>query len=91
MAIQRSRALDPTVPIEERVAEILRNMNDPEVVAASMRRLRARVAAYERQFGLPSSDIHAAIDRGDLGETNEVCSWIMDYESLVRAESDEEE
>ncbi len=77
--------------VEETVARLYREMADPVLMAARLEQLRSRVAAYEREFGLPSADIHAAIDRGDLIETNEVCSWIMDYESLVRAESDEEE
>ena len=91
MAILQPNAInpfDPSVPIEDRVAELLRNMDDPEVVAASMQRLRERVAAYERQYGIPSAEVHAAIDRGDLIETWEVCGWIFDYESLVRAESE---
>jgi hypothetical protein len=62
-------------------AEILRR--HAEDIAA----LRARIAAYERQFGLPSSKIHAAINAGSLQETREVCDWIMDYELLERVQS----
>lgn len=51
------------------------------------RELAAQVAAYEARFGLPSTEIHDAIDDGRLVETLDVCNWIIDYERLVLAES----
>jgi hypothetical protein len=86
MVLKRSEA-KPRQTVAEIIARLEREANDPILVAARLQELRDRVAAYERQFGLPSSEIHAAIDRGDLIETWEVCGWIMDYESLLRAES----
>ena len=44
--------------------------------------LRSRVLAYEEQFGIPSSDVHDAIEDGRLQETLEVCEWIIDFERL---------
>lgn len=84
MALKRTA---PKETVEETVARLYRELNDPVLMAARLEELGDRVAAYERQFGMPSSEIHAAIDRGDLVETLEVCKWIMDYESLLRAES----
>ncbi|MBA3413826.1 MAG: hypothetical protein H0U10_01190 [Chloroflexia bacterium] len=73
--------------VEQTVARLYREMADPVLMAARLEEVRNRVAAYEREFGIPSSDIHAAIDRGDLVETWEVCGWIFDYESLLEDES----
>jgi len=86
MALERTEA-KPRETVAELVARLEREANDPVQMAARLQALRDRVAACERQFGLPSSEIHAAIDRGDLIETWEVCRWIMEYESLLRADS----
>jgi hypothetical protein len=48
----------------------------------SVRELEARVLAYEQQFGIPSSEVHEAIDSGRLQETLEVCNWLIDIEVL---------
>lgn len=76
----------PRETVAETIARFNREMNNPELMAARLEEVRQRVAVYERQFGIPSADIHAAIDRGELIETWEVCGWIMDYESLLRVE-----
>lgn len=47
--------------------------------------LKQRVVRYEVKFDMPSNQIHAAIDRGDLIETDEVCDWILTYEALERS------
>ena len=49
--------------------------------------LQARVVAYEQRFGMSSDQVHAAIDRGALEDTPEVCEWIIDYELLQRLAS----
>ena len=77
----------PKETVEQTVARLYREMDDPVLMAARLEQLRNRVAAYEREFGRPSADIHDAIDRGDLIETWEVCKWIFAYESLVEADS----
>lgn len=50
-----------------------------------VRALRSRVLAYEAQFGIPSSEIHEAIEEGRLRETLDVTMWIFDYERLISA------
>ncbi|MND09925.1 hypothetical protein D3C83_336340 [compost metagenome] len=50
-----------------------------------MTELRIRVLAYEAQFGIPSSEIHEAIEDGRLVETLDVCEWIMDLYALEQA------
>jgi len=66
-------------------AEIMRQRNDPTEQERTAEKLRSRVRACEVKFNIRSSDIHRAIDAGDLVETAEVCRWIMDYDMLVRA------
>jgi len=43
---------------------------------------RAFVAFCEAKYGIPSSDIHEAIDDGRLIESKEVCDWIFAHELL---------
>ncbi len=81
MAIERQIETEsPPAMAERLLAEIK--------VLREARRYRlevaARVRVYEEQFGLPSAEIHQAIDRGDLVETLAVCKWIMDYEWLTK-------
>ena len=44
--------------------------------------LEAEVAAFEREFGIPSERVHAAIDDGTLEETGDVCRWLIAIDSL---------
>ena len=43
---------------------------------------RAFVAFCEAKYGIPSSEIHQAIDDGRLIESKEVCDWIFAHEIL---------
>jgi hypothetical protein len=52
-----------------------------------VRTLQVRVKAYEEQFGIASTEIHAAIDDGRLQETFDVTNWIIDFEMLSSAKS----
>jgi hypothetical protein len=47
-----------------------------------------RVRQFEATYGIASGDIHSAIERGSLQETQEVGRWIMDYELLRRVQED---
>ena len=49
--------------------------------------LERRIKAYESRYGIKSRSVHAAIDRGDLKETHDVCRWIMDYDLLRRSKA----
>lgn len=51
--------------------------------------LATRIADYERRYGVPSDAVHAAIDRGELVETHEVCEWLMDVDLLQRMRHDD--
>lgn len=73
----------------ERVAALLATI---ESDLATLRRvqsrretLRARVESYEARFGIPSDEIHAAIDDGRLVESDEVCDWIIAHDVLQRS------
>jgi hypothetical protein len=45
---------------------------------------RRTVERFEAKYGIPSAEIHQAIDDGRLEETFEVCQWIFEYELLCR-------
>lgn len=49
--------------------------------------LTDRVKVYEKRYGIQSRSIHAAINRGQLKEDQEVCRWIIDYELLQRTKA----
>lgn len=66
------------------IAKIEAQLLDHEEQLRNVERLRERVRKYEQQFGIASADIHRAIDEGRLRETQDVCDWIIDYDSLVR-------
>lgn len=56
-------------------------------VRARRDELRARIEVYESKHGIPSADIHTAIDDGRLVESNEVCEWIIAHDILQRSAS----
>lgn len=60
-------------------------MTNPQTTprAAFIHTLRARIAAYEAHYGVPSQDIHHAIDQHTPPETEAVCDWLMDYALLT--------
>ncbi len=45
--------------------------------------LLARIAEYERRYGISSGDLGDAIDRGELEETFEITRWLIDYDLLA--------
>lgn len=77
-----------TKTIDERVEEILRQRDDPELMARNRAKIDARIKKYEAQYGMKSDEVHDAIERGDLTETLEVCDWIMDYDFLYAPRSE---
>lgn len=80
MAVNERGRVTPTM----RANELLRQR--AVLARADQRRaeLAARVEGYERRYGIKSHAVHAAIDRGELKETQEVCRWIIDYDLLRR-------
>lgn len=70
---------------EELSEELLRQIDVLRQHGQHVAALESRIASYEQQFNVPSSQIHEAIDTGRLDESVEVCDWIMDVELLERA------
>lgn len=66
-------------------AELVRQMDVLRQHEQNIAELERAVAERERQYGTPSSQIHAAIEAGTLRETADVCNWIIDYELLERS------
>ena len=66
---------------------LLLQRNDGIRKGQHVRALRSQIAAYEAAFGIPSAQVHAAIENGTLTETKDVCSWIMAYDVLQRTGS----
>ncbi len=80
MAVKERGRVTPTMLANE----LLRQR--AALVKSDQRRaeLAARVEGYEQRYGIKSRALHAAIDRGELKETQEVCRWIIDYDLLRR-------
>ncbi len=49
--------------------------------------LLAEIGASEDRFGIDSSSVHLAIERGELTETRDVCRWLMDIDLLKHIEA----
>jgi hypothetical protein len=73
----------------DRTQELLRRRAAHLETSEHRSDLEARVKACERRYGIESRSIHAAIERGELKETHEVCRWIMDYDLLRRTQTPE--
>lgn len=70
--------------------ELLAQLDDPDLLARNRAALAARIRAYEARYGMPSAAARAAVDRGDLRETHDVCRWLIDYELFARVDAGEE-
>ena len=79
-----ARAMERTRPTED---DLLALATDAEQGERNLAALIERIAGYEARFGIPSSEVHQAIDRGELRETLDVCHWLIDYDLLRRAQS----
>lgn len=47
--------------------------------------IETRIKGYEARYGIKSRFVHAAINRGELTENQEVCRWLLDYDLLKRS------
>lgn len=67
---------------------LARNLLNQRAAVAKAHRHRAdiesRVKRYEARYGIASAAVHAAIDRGELTEDQDVCRWLIDYDRLKR-------
>ena len=68
--------------IEKAIA--LSRSGDRDAYLAS---LRKRVAAYERQYKMPSAILHEAIDAKRIDENLDVVKWLHAHDSLVSLEN----
>ena len=78
-----------TRPTNEQVEELLSLRADLQISRARRGAIAERVKQYEAKYGIKSRSIHAAINRGQLKETHEICRWIMDYDLLRRSRDGE--
>lgn len=68
----------------ESIARVLAGRENAPSSAAARIDLERRIAAYEARFGIESDHLAAAIDRGDLDESLDICNWLMDLALLRR-------
>ncbi len=73
---------------EELVDELLSQRAVLQSFANNRAMLMQEVRAYEKKYNRSSEDVHAAIDRGELEETNEIADWLIAYESLKGLNAD---
>ncbi len=67
----------------ERIRQIkaeLHRQRDPEVQRRLAEERRQAIAAFEQRYGIPSEQIHQAIEEGRLHETFEVNQWLHLWE-----------
>ncbi|MCO5222140.1 MAG: hypothetical protein M9947_11260 [Thermomicrobiales bacterium] len=58
--------------------------NDPAYQLEQIRDLFRRIHAGEVEYGVPWQEAHAAVRSGQIYETFEVCSWLIDINRLNR-------
>ena len=75
-------ALTKDINPKELAEQLLAEQAVIERYLESVAELEAQVLAYEQKYGIPSSEVHEAIDAGRLDETEEVCNWLIDIEML---------
>ncbi len=69
---------------DRRVRELIAERHDTAQMRRNREELVDRVAGYEVKYNLRSDEVHAAIDSGQLRETQEICSWLIAHEVLER-------
>lgn len=80
--------IKPTTPTAQSLADqLLAGRDVIRRYFGQRNALRSRVLAYEEQLGIPSSEVHEAIESGRLQETLEVTNRIIDFERLFRAKA----
>ena len=73
----------PTMSLAELRAKLnIRRISLDEAMAE----LRERLAAYEREHGCSSKEMHHALGARLLTDTPEIASWMFDYRDLLRLE-----
>jgi len=73
---------------DELVSELLKQRAVLQAAEASREEMRARVHAMEQQYGMHSSEVAAALNRGDLQETEDVTDWLIDFATLRDLDAD---
>jgi len=74
--------LTPRERADAMIARFEAQLASPGAAEAHDARRRAFVERCEAKYGIPSSEIHQAIDDGRLIESKEVCDWIFAHEVL---------
>lgn len=82
-----TKSTRPTV--EEILADLDAQRNNPELQRQRRADLESRVRAHEVKYGMTASQAHEAIDRREFRETLEVCDWFMDDNVLKRVRARE--
>jgi hypothetical protein len=72
--------------LEAKLAETIRRLeeqrNDPAYMLGQLQELFRRIHAGEVEYGVSWKDAHQAVRSGQIYETFEVCSWLIDIGSL---------
>lgn len=79
-----SRVSAKAKSVQEWTEQLLDERANEARASARRAELKDRVRALEAKYGIASSNIHDAIEHGQLKETHEVTRWIMDYDVLRR-------
>lgn len=74
--------LDLEAKVAEQVRRINEQRNDPAVLYAGITELFRRIHAGEVEYGVSWKEAHQAVRSGQIYETFEVCSWLIDISSL---------
>jgi len=68
--------------VDELIARHVADRNNPELMRSRQQELVDEIRSYELKYGMTAAEAHAAIDRRELRETQDVCHWLIAAASL---------
>ncbi len=83
MAFVKPRKADA----DQIVADLLAQRPKVADNAEALKELRELLKQYEDRYNLPSNQLHAALETGELAETLDVCDWLIHYSIFLRVQS----
>ena len=75
--------------VDELIARLDAERNDPDLMRQRHQELVEEVRGYELKYGMTATEAHAAIDRRELRETQDVCHWLIAAASLEPWDDDQ--
>jgi hypothetical protein len=74
------------VDTQQRIRDLIQQLHNNAEQERLLEETRQCVRHFEQVYNMPSTQVHQAIDAGDLEETLEVSRWILLFNILQRVD-----